>query len=770
MSRKILNKKAMALGMVAVLAASSSLSGDVAQAAVKNLNKASVTKSITVGVGCKRNITVSKVPTKTVKSFTSSNKKVVKVTKTGKVTGVKVGTATIKVKLTYNKKTVTKTCKITVKKAVTKVNLKKKSVNLVVGKKYTISKTTVTPKSALAKFTYSSSDKKIATVTSKGVVTAKKVGKAKITVKAADGSGKKATLTVNVVSATEATQKPVVSDAPSKDKVISAADIVNGIATVTGEYDSITVDSSVGTATVNIDKANIKKLVMRDGAGYTVKADASTIGEVKTESSVKAAALKKMDAANSPKLELGSSAKVDVITVTITMEIKGEATANVGKVAVEAPVEVSITVPVAAVLLAPTATNANVSIASKVASIVVEAVGAALKLTNAEIKSVEVKAANASVKVEGTSKVEKVEVAKEATKTKVEVAKEAKIDNAEIKGEGTSVEGSGTVSKIAVEANDTVVKGVETEVTVAKDVTGTTVNDKTVAGGTEQKIDAQPDTGSTTPADNPTPVDAGNTGYVPSGNGGSTSTVSYVSTGAKDFKYIDGEESKEFKFVAVRNNGTINTYSVTVEQLKNYNNTAIAYTKDGKSSSFDVSGMIKSGNTYTATVDGMIVTVAAGTGTTGTVTVQGVATTFAKLFFVEDCKKTTVSSSEATKENLKQCGVTLTCFGSSVTAYTVSYDTLKAAATTLSKVNDTATVACTKQVGEGEKTDASLAAKKISDTVIEITDEAIDVVLYVSATESQSTATSVAFDVVALTWDENVSVPKIAIDVTPNKN
>lgn len=759
----------MALGMVAVLAASSSLSGDVAQAAVKNLNKASVTKSITVGVGCKKNITVSKVPTKAVKSFTSSNKKVVKVTKTGKVTGVKVGTATIKVKLTYNKKTVTKTCKITVKKAVTKVNLKKKSVNLVVGKKYTISKTTVTPKSALAKFTYSSSDKKIATVTSKGVVTAKKVGTAKITVKAADGSGKKATLTVNVISATEATQKPVVSDAPSKDKVISAADIVNGIATVTGEYDSITVDSSVGTATVNIDKANIKKLVMRDGAGYTVKADASTIGEVKTESSVKAAALKKMDAANSPKLELGSSAKVDVITVTITMEIKGEATANVGKVAVEAPVEVSITVPVAAVLLAPTATNANVSIASKVASIVVEAVGAALKLTNAEIKSVEVKAANASVKVEGTSKVEKVEVAKEATKTKVEVAKEAKIDNAEIKGAGTSVEGSGTVSKIAVEANDTVVKGVEAEVTVAKDVTGTTVNDKTVAGGTEQKIDAQPDTGSTTPADNPTPVDTGNTGYVPSGNGGSTSTVSYVAD-IKKFTYTDGEESKEFKFVAVRNNGTINTYSVTVGQLKNYNDNdkAIAYTKDGEPSYFKVSDMTKSGNKYTATVDDMKVTVTAETGTTGTVTVQGVATTFAKLFFVEDCQKAAVSASEATKENLKEHGVTLRCTtGSSVTVYTVSYAALKAAATTLSTVNATAKVDCKKQVGGGEKTDASLVVKKISDTVIEITDDAIDVVLYVSATESQSTATSAAFNVVALTEATNVSVPAIAIEVTP---
>lgn len=49
-----------------------------------------------------------------------------------------------------------------------------------------------------SKVTYSSSNEKVATVNSKGVITAKKKGKAVITCKAKDGSGKKATCTVTV--------------------------------------------------------------------------------------------------------------------------------------------------------------------------------------------------------------------------------------------------------------------------------------------------------------------------------------------------------------------------------------------------------------------------------------------------------------------------------------------------------------------------------------------------------------------------------------------
>lgn len=67
----------------------------------------------------------------------------------------------------------------------------KTSLSVKVGKKVTI-KATVKPK---AKITYKSSNKKIATVTSKGVVTGKKAGKAVITVK---GNGKTVKVKVTV--------------------------------------------------------------------------------------------------------------------------------------------------------------------------------------------------------------------------------------------------------------------------------------------------------------------------------------------------------------------------------------------------------------------------------------------------------------------------------------------------------------------------------------------------------------------------------------------
>lgn len=76
--------------------------------------------------------------------------------------------------------TVTKTLKVA-----------KTSLSVKVGKKVTI-KATAKPK---AKITYKSSNKKIATVTSKGVVTGKKVGKAVITVK---GNGKTVKVKVTV--------------------------------------------------------------------------------------------------------------------------------------------------------------------------------------------------------------------------------------------------------------------------------------------------------------------------------------------------------------------------------------------------------------------------------------------------------------------------------------------------------------------------------------------------------------------------------------------
>ncbi|WP_294468530.1 leucine-rich repeat protein [uncultured Anaerofustis sp.] len=84
---------------------------------------------------------------------------------------------------------------------ITKVALNKKSFSLGVGTKYAL-KTKVAPSNASYKaIKWMSSNKKIATVSSKGKVLPKKVGKVKITAKAKDGSGKYAKVLIKVVPA-----------------------------------------------------------------------------------------------------------------------------------------------------------------------------------------------------------------------------------------------------------------------------------------------------------------------------------------------------------------------------------------------------------------------------------------------------------------------------------------------------------------------------------------------------------------------------------------
>lgn len=93
--------------------------------------------------------------------------------------------------------------KVTVKKVASVDKLTgKKTVTLTKGKKATLKTTvTVSPnKAANKKVTYKTSNKKVATVSSKGVITAKKAGKATITVTSKKNSKKKAKVKVTVVS------------------------------------------------------------------------------------------------------------------------------------------------------------------------------------------------------------------------------------------------------------------------------------------------------------------------------------------------------------------------------------------------------------------------------------------------------------------------------------------------------------------------------------------------------------------------------------------
>lgn len=138
-------------------------------------------------------------PSDAVTRFTwkSSKQKIATVSKTGKVTPKKIGTTVITVKTSNGKKA---SVKVKVEapppKSIKITN--GKIVTLTLGKKLKL-ETKMSPSYAQTKLTWSTSDKKIATVNAKGIVTPQKTGAVTITVKT--GNGKKAKININVVAA-----------------------------------------------------------------------------------------------------------------------------------------------------------------------------------------------------------------------------------------------------------------------------------------------------------------------------------------------------------------------------------------------------------------------------------------------------------------------------------------------------------------------------------------------------------------------------------------
>lgn len=121
-------------------------------------------------------------------TYKSSNTKVAKVTAAGYVKGVSTGSCKITVSSKLNSK---KKAKISVKvvKPVTKIEFDAASGNVYVGETKTLKKT-VTPSSGSFKsVVWSSSNKKIATVSSSGKIKGVAAGSATITAKSVEGSG-----------------------------------------------------------------------------------------------------------------------------------------------------------------------------------------------------------------------------------------------------------------------------------------------------------------------------------------------------------------------------------------------------------------------------------------------------------------------------------------------------------------------------------------------------------------------------------------------------
>ena len=118
------------------------------------------------------------------------------VTSKGVVKGLKTGKTTITAATANGE--FKATCVITVIKPVTSVSLDKSSLTINVGKTSTLTPTVKPSSASIKTVTYSSSDNDVATVSSKGVVTAKGPGYATITVKTKD-NGKTDTCRVLVI-------------------------------------------------------------------------------------------------------------------------------------------------------------------------------------------------------------------------------------------------------------------------------------------------------------------------------------------------------------------------------------------------------------------------------------------------------------------------------------------------------------------------------------------------------------------------------------------
>ena len=206
-------------------------------------------------------------------TWTSSNTSVATVAQTGKVTAKAAGTATITA--TTADGGFTATCDVTVTDgsstvAVTGVTLNKTSANLTVGNTETLT-ATVSPSNATNKnVTWTSSNTSVATVAN-GVVTAKAVGTATITVKTADGN-KTATCAVTVtaqpsVETVSAPSASIASGSVAKGTAITLSTATSGATiyyTTNGTTPTASSTKYIGAITINANMT-IKAIAVKSG-------------------------------------------------------------------------------------------------------------------------------------------------------------------------------------------------------------------------------------------------------------------------------------------------------------------------------------------------------------------------------------------------------------------------------------------------------------------------------------------------------------------------
>ena len=307
-----------------------------------SLNKTSVTLKTGATTTLVPTVSPSNATYKTVK-WTSSNYDVATVDENGKITAKGVGYAEITATTTQSKKTAV--CKVSVIKAVTGLSISKSTLRIEVGDKVTL-KATVKPEDATNKtVSWKTSSSSVATVSSSGVVTAKKLGKATITVTTADGGFKKNCVVEVVKKVTSVeldkavatiylgktlTLKATVSPAGATNSTVTFTSSNKSIATVSSS--GVVTPVSPGTVTITVKTSDGS---FTDSCEITVKRAVTGIKLDKSSAELKSNATLILKATVSPsnatnKTVKWSTSNKNVVTVTsnglVTPVGKGTAT------------------------------------------------------------------------------------------------------------------------------------------------------------------------------------------------------------------------------------------------------------------------------------------------------------------------------------------------------------------------------------------------------------------------------------------------------------
>lgn len=536
------------------------------------------TATLTIAKGRTKKLSVKVAPATASGKVTwkSSNPSVVSVTGSGTMKGVKKGTAKVTVTAADGSK-VKDTLTVTVGTPVTGITVSKTKLTLTAGKTSTV-KAAVKPGAASnKKLSYQTSDKKIATVSQNGKITAVSKGKATITVTARDGSGKKAKVYVTV-------------NGVKISRTLTEKDVVGGSITVRNKtYDILTVDNSVGDAKILLDKVTVKsELRMEADAGYTVTAKDSKINKVaaleEETAELTAFALEEETEAAKPVPSFVAETGTLVVTIDAggNVSVKQDSNASIGKITVNRKIDGNIELNLDGFngnLVVNTISNADIAISAKNCNIGettiggtssgqklslsdTSAEGQASKIgkvkiaTNAEFNlnvpadelTIDESVTKASLVVDkpvgsiinngistqlsvnsdvtkvistGNELVMKIaagsviqSVEASGEASRINVALGSTIESIISKGSASEITGQGNVKEVSVEGNGTQVNTPGTIVKVGNNVTGTTTNGASVPAGAAV----------TNPGSNSNTAPGGSQGGSGSGSSGSGSS------------------------------------------------------------------------------------------------------------------------------------------------------------------------------------------------------------------------------------------------------